>query len=758
MRFQPSLFRNRVSRRVFYELIAFVFLPLGAMAYFGIAQVTSQLERQGFAQLKGSAKDMGMRIAERLHAVEFDVELLLGELTSAGARAPSGALSKPRANISEKFERCAVFLPQGALEYLGSGLGLPALTEAERDHLANGVFGLVVRPGAGGVATLLAVRNLDSFGLGAGTFVGELRTNALVPTELESRSFALLHGEDVILTTDAELVSEEALATLGSMDAATHFTLEGPPGTYLATRQTLFLHPQYGTNLTIVYAQPRSEIMAPVAYFRRVFVLAWGLTFQVALLISLRRIHKNLVPISILRDSTRRMASGDLGARVELEGNDEFKQLADSFNEMAESVRTRTQQLEEANSAKSRFLANMSHELRTPMTSILGYADLCGSDDVTPKAKRGHLEIIRTNGKHLLRIINDILDVSTIEANRLMIERQPCSPALVLDQAMGMIRVQAVAKGLGLSQRTLGPVPESISTDPDRLRQVLVNLLGNAVKFTERGHISVEMELVGKEAPDAGRCLAYVIRDTGPGMSPEVLAKLFRPFGQADDSMTRAQGGTGLGLSIARSIARLLGGDVICESSPGRGSTFRVTIDPGELEGIPLLDGLLALPAPAPPPPALEVAKGGRVLVVEDVAVNRVLAVRLLRKAGLVVDEAENGAIAVTKALAEPYSVIFMDIQMPVLDGFEATRRLRSAGYTGAIVALTAHSVAGEREKCLEAGCDDHLAKPIDLVRLQDTLTRWMGEAATAAPAIPSSLPARGHATSPHGSRGDRGP
>ena len=382
----------------------------------------------------------------------------------------------------------------------------------------------------------------------------------------------------------------------------------------------------------------------------------------------------------------------------------------------AELIRARTA-AEAANRAKSEFLANMSHEIRTPMTAILGYADLI-LDENAGRTTREHVAVIKRNGEHLLQVIGDILDLSKIEAGKLQIEPTRCSPVQVVAEVASLMRTQAAAKQVKLKTELAQVLPETVLTDPLRLRQVLVNLVGNAIKFTDHGEIRLAVRL----ASDSGRVsLCFDVTDTGIGMNAEQVGKLFRPFSQVDSSSTRKFGGTGLGLCISKHLAEALGGGLEVRSEPGKGSTFSLTIDPGPLDGTHMIqnaqEALLDRPPPATTATPNKIVLHGRILLAEDGLDNRQLIVLLLKNAGAHVTAVENGQLAVEAALAareagEPFDVILVDMQMPVLDGYGATRQLREQGYTGPIVALTAHAMVEDCQKCLDAGCNDYLSKP----------------------------------------------
>ena len=418
---------------------------------------------------------------------------------------------------------------------------------------------------------------------------------------------------------------------------------------------------------------------------------------------------------------------------------------------------------EAASVAKSQFLANMSHEIRTPLNAIIGFADLLCKDTT----HRGNaeaidfLETIHASGKHLLCLINDILDLSKIEADRLEIEAVPYSPHVVIHEVISVLRIRALEGGLSLDYRWQTAVPETISTDPSRFRQLLMNLVGNAIKFTKRGGVQVVASL-DQELPEP-RLVIQVI-DSGVGIPKEKYETIFDPFVQADTSVTRQFGGTGLGLTISRRIAQALGGEIQIASEPGKGSTFTVWLATGPLDDVPILEAPPAssmratAPATQEPLPSLD---GLRVLLVEDGPTNRKLASLVLRRAGAKVTMAEDGKIGSDLALREPFDLILMDMQMPVMDGYVATRLLRQEGLTLPILALTAHAMKGDQDKCNEAGCSGYITKPIDgnhLVRtvaetvqglrrpLDDREVQSLGDLETAPPSSPAQ---RGDGVSP---------
>lgn len=422
-----------------------------------------------------------------------------------------------------------------------------------------------------------------------------------------------------------------------------------------------------------------------------------GSTFPLDLAVSEFRLGGQLFYTGILRDITERKRNeAELFAA---------KEAADA-----------------ASRAKSSFLANMSHEIRTPLGAVLGFSDLLvtGNKTLSTSEMSTYAAAIRRNGDLLSGIINDILDLSKVEAGKLEIDCRATELTDILSDISAMLHLQAKDKGLQLSINSVGVVPEVIYTDGLRLRQILINIVGNAIKFTKKGTIEVRIE----HTCGTG-VLSFQVTDTGPGIEPSTITRLFEPFTQADVSTSRRFGGTGLGLVLSKRLANLLGGDVVLtRSTLGQGSTFTVRIQSGvtsQNKSLAPLANRLPDPPLAPMPKEIRL-DGVKILLADDAPDNQVLISRLLRSAGANVDMANDGSEAIDKVRTKDYDVLLMDLQMPRLDGYQTTSALRRSGFCRPIIALTAHVLNEERQRCLASGFDDHLGKPVNRQRLLESI------------------------------------
>ncbi len=376
-----------------------------------------------------------------------------------------------------------------------------------------------------------------------------------------------------------------------------------------------------------------------------------------------------------------------------------------------------------ANRMKSEFLANMSHEIRTPLTSILGYSAIAINSNTDENDRRECMKSVMSNGEHLLGVINEILDLSKIESGKLETEIEEVAVFELLHGVADVVRPKVQEKNIRFGINYRFPLPGLICTDPVRIKQILLNIINNAVKFTEQGHVYVNVWCESH----AGK-IFFEVEDTGIGIHPDQMESVFKAFGQANKSTTRKYGGTGLGLTLSRRLARILGGDLVVTSMPGQGSTFLIEIDAGELEDVEFVyhDDFhgVEIQAEAEPAPALT----GKVLLVDDVEDNRKLVSYLVHNSGAEVDTAENGQQALEMLQFQNYDLILMDMQMPVMDGIEATRQIRERGLDIPVVALTANAFREAREQCEQVGVDGFLSKPIDVKVLNSVLVMFLEE------------------------------
>ncbi len=415
-------------------------------------------------------------------------------------------------------------------------------------------------------------------------------------------------------------------------------------------------------------------------------------------------------------------AAGAVVTLVDLAG---VTQLAQQLQQSTESELLRAQRAAEgASRLKSEFLATMSHEIRTPINAIFGLAQLLLQSDL-PERERGYAEIIESSTDGLRQLIDGILDFSKVEAGKMVLEQQDFRLGEVVRGVVELLAPNAAASGIALRLSIDDDLDRRwLSSDPWRLRQVLINLVGNAIKFTPQGEVRLAIEPI---APGGGRtAVRFTVRDTGIGMSPEIRERLFAPFTQADPSTSRQYGGTGLGLAICQQIVGLMGGRIEVESEPGTGSTFTFTAlfepaaEPHREEQ----------PPPVPAPRETHRPRGSfRILLAEDNPVNQLVTVQQLKQLGYRVDAVDNGRQALEALDRAPYDLVLMDCQMPELDGYQATHRIRlreSAGERLPVVAITAHAMKGDREKCIAAGMDDYIAKPYRKETLDAVLASWL--------------------------------
>lgn len=395
---------------------------------------------------------------------------------------------------------------------------------------------------------------------------------------------------------------------------------------------------------------------------------------------------------------------------------------------------------ESQNRAKTAFLAHLSHELRTPLTAILGYTDILLSD-IKNSAQSTQLRVIKRNGNHLLSLLNDVLDLSKIEAGKLEIERHTFLLTPLISDIYRLMSVNASDKAIAFHCHASTTIPSQLHTDATRLRQILLNLISNAIKFTDQGGVDILLELDESNSPAT---LQFHVIDTGIGIPPEELNKLFKPFSQATNGQNRSESGTGLGLAISRQLAKRLGGEITVQSEHDRGSRFTLALPCGEVE-LAKREVFALSPEEDESIPMRVIQIDARVLVADDIPEIRHLVGHLIRQAGADVVFAANGQealdqIALAESEGKPIDIVLLDMQMPVLTGFEVAEKLRAQQFSKPIIALTAATMRGQREKCLEAGCTDHFSKPIDPRQLLERIRRHLHADDTADPTQESAI------------------
>jgi signal transduction histidine kinase/CheY-like chemotaxis protein len=512
----------------------------------------------------------------------------------------------------------------------------------------------------------------------------------------------------------------EQLAGVGEQGGIVKYALDGK--TYVGYAKLDFI-----SKWVILASGVEDEVFAPAS---RVGLTVLGVSFAILCgiaLVVMRVANGILRSLFSLINYAKHVSKGDFDLKLEdTERTDELGVLHVSLQRLVQTMQAMIVETRQASEAKGQFLANMSHEIRTPMNAVIGLSHLLLKTPLTPK-QHDYASKVHGSANALLGIINDILDFSKIEAGKMSVECVAFSPRAILDELMAVFHERSAAVPLLFD---IAPdLPPTVEGDPLRLRQILINLIGNAFKFTERGAISVHASVRERSADRV--LLGFAVQDSGIGMTQAQVESLFAPFVQADSSVTRKYGGTGLGLSITRSLVALLGGTIGIESEVGKGTRVAFTCECGLKEAV-----FSPLATPTADDAALPGSlRGFRVLLVEDNAINTQIAEELLREVDIAVTAAANGEEALRRiedsaraGNTPAFDLVLMDMQMPVLDGYEATRRIRDnqTHRDLIIVAMTAHAMVEERERCLALGMDDYLTKPIDVAALYQTLRKFL--------------------------------
>ena len=707
--------------------------PLTALAGYSHFRVSGHLRQEAYERQHKNSRSESMQLLRGLRSLEAELE----QLCEAAASSPNLPLSslrqkEPSGDHLVPLEVCVAEPNQklGGFEYeltadlalhIRSGKTMLFPVAAPNRQTARLFMAREIAPGVQGSVLVCEIQARDLWAFYEG-----------VEEEGDVRAY---YCDDLLVAcTDLSREPDFPDAPERGEFSSSRFSWKSDAETYLASMRPVYTKPTFGTNLMVSISEPEATVFATVTQFKNIFWLVCLVSFLLALLLSVVLIRKTLGPLELLQVAVAKFAEDRLDSKVEIHTGDELEALGTGFNEMVEKVRERTVELEYALNTKSLFLANMSHELRTPLTSILGFAEMIQSGIGTAKEQESYARTILESGENLLSLVEDVLGLSRLGEGEVCIDRKEGSLVELMNGVMDTFSAQAKQKGLSLELHAEGKLPETIVTDRERLSQILINVIGNAMKFTSEGSVSTRVWF-----SEADERLSVEVTDTGIGIPAESLQFIFAPFAQVDSSMSRTRGGTGVGLSIAQDLSRALGGEITCSSTEGVGSTFRIDVEVKSAEPTAWVE---SFDAPCPPVEVLDeqpepftpFKPGTRVLIAEDVAVNRLLLASMLRSLGLEVDEAANGCVALDKGRVAasnrcPYALIFMDIQMPQMDGYEATRELRNSGYSAPIAALTAHAVEGEKERCLAAGCDDFVNKPITKAQLAVLVAKHIARA-----------------------------
>ena len=575
--------------------------------------------------------------------------------------------------------------------------------------------------------TLMAVARKIHYGDYSGAMVGSLQ---LEKTIMPALQLGARDNFQTAVITESGIVAAALHGDLKNTSIREepwyHTVLNAEEGyipiTVNGTDKMLAFHRLPNAPLYALAIDDTAALLGPARFVRTMGILVLILTFVVAYATIYSIMAPMIAYIRTLALAANKIGGGDLTQSIPVSRDDELGDLAASLGDMLEHLKRMIYRAEEATRAKSDFLARMSHEIRTPLNAIIGMAYLSLQDSISEK-QRDAFSKIHIAATNLLGIINDILDFSKVESGKMAMERAPFSLRKTLESTIVLLNGRAEEKQIGLRLEVADDIPDILVGDALRLSQVCINLCGNAIKFTHKGGVVLRVALESLE--DQVATVYFRVEDTGIGMSPEQQEGIFDAFSQADGSITRRFGGTGLGLAISKVLVEMMDGTLWVSSEQGKGSAFQFTVR------LPVNDTQELADKADIPEEALPQVAGAKVLVVEDNEMNQEIATGLLGLMGITPVLAGNGEEAVAICAEHAFDLIFMDIQMPVMDGLEATRRIRASGAfntaTVPIIAMTANAMTSDREKSLEVGMDGHIAKPINHAELAEAVRHWYG-------------------------------
>ncbi len=716
------------------SLVLAALVPVLVLASVSLYEVEKQLRKQVTNDLRRESKELGTRVIERLSVMADELDLQAAHLLASRLEAREG-LAAEIFSDRQRFQGLYLLTEGGGCTTLaGLEVARPLTlehTRAQEAHLVAGNAVLSVDEvdeTDGEFPRLLLVRKVDPASRENRFIVGDIHPRYLWGDEFLPKSSPVMElcvfDRRHRLLFSSRPVAAAAGRLLSDVDPSAEGKLEWRCGNrdYVGHLRSVPQESRFrAPDWDLILFKPRENVLAEIAGFKEVFLFLVAVTLAAVLVGSVYLIRRSLEPLEKLKEGTTRIAVRDFDSPIAVRSGDEFEDLADSFNSMARELKKQFDtltsllgDLESANSTKNLFLANMSHELRTPLTAILGCTELLAMRFGVDAEAREDFAIVERNCHHLLEIINDILDITRLEAEKMSTRREPTSPRALLQEVLAIMRTWAERKNLRLEGGCEEDVPESIDSDSTRIQQILTNLIGNAIKFTDAGSVDVRVRLRHEPGHNGVELLEFSVADTGIGIPEAMLKDIFKPFTQVDPTNTRKYGGTGLGLAICHGLVRLLKGTLHLESREGKGSTFSFVIPCERSEPVARLPDVPAV-GEEPPPASVKspLSPHSTILIVEDTRDSQIYLSRALKRLEGEVVLASDGAQALQICSERELDLVLMDIRMPNLDGFQTLAELRRRGCSTPVIALTAHAMAGDREACLEAGFVDYVSKPV---------------------------------------------